>query len=396
MKNPPAFINSERETRSFFWFMTLVLSGMYVWVVATQPEVRQPLRLALFTVLMNAHIILHWMLRGLANSRSWIVVYLLVQGILALALSFISANIGLTFSLFMALVGESIGVYGITRRGFLAASYYLALSLGTYVTRFGIAQVGWWLLGTIPLFVFVVLYVEMYSRQINTNERARRLLGEIETANRQLAAYAAQVEDLTIAAERQRMARELHDTLSQGLAGLILQLEAVDAHLQGGRPEKARQIVQHSMESARATLDGARRAIDDLRDGGPVDLEEALRSQVSHFIESSGISCSLELDLPAGMLDGQCDLIVRTVAEALSNIARHASATQAYVRLEAQAGSLALVIGDNGKGFDPAAVPVGHYGLVGMRERARLAGGSLDIESNPGRGTTLTVHIPVS
>ena len=87
-------------------------------------------------------------------------------------------------------------------------------------------------------------------------QRPCELLAELETANRQLTEYAARVEDLTIAAERQRMARELHDTLSQGLAGLILQLEAADAHLAANRPERARGILEQSMEKARGTPAG--------------------------------------------------------------------------------------------------------------------------------------------
>jgi len=98
------------------------------------------------------------------------------------------------------------------------------------------------------------------------------LLAELESANRQLTEYAARVEDLTIAAERQRMARELHDTLSQGLAGLILQLEAADAHLAADRPERARGILEQSMEKARGTLKEARQVIDDLRQPAGHDL----------------------------------------------------------------------------------------------------------------------------
>ena len=83
--------------------------------------------------------------------------------------------------------------------------------------------------------------------------RAQALLKELEAANRQLSEYAAQVEDLTIANERQRMARELHDTLSQGLAGLILQLEAVDAHLAGNRPKQAGMILPQVHGQGRVT-----------------------------------------------------------------------------------------------------------------------------------------------
>src|SRR5690606_37880015 len=90
-------------------------------------------------------------------------------------------------------------------------------------------------------------------------------LAELETAHRQLAAYAAQVESLTLSNERQRMARELHDTLSQGVAALVLQLEAANAHLQNGRHDRAAGIIDLSLRRARNTLAESRAAIDDLR-----------------------------------------------------------------------------------------------------------------------------------
>ena len=395
MENKPAFINTERETRIFFWFMTLVLVVMSVFAALNSPELRQPLRLTAFAVLMSIHIILHWLLRRYAERPGWLVGYMLVQGLLAFLLVFLSIDLGVTFAVSMALVGEAIGVYGVTRRGLIASTYYLVLSIGLYTWLFGIKNAGWWLVGTIPIVIFVVMYVEMYTRQSNANERARVLLDELEAANRQLTEYAAQVEDLTIAAERQRMARELHDTLSQGLAGLILQLEAADAHLASSRVDKARQIVQQTMENARATLADARRAIDDLRESSGLDCEDVLRHEVARFSAASGVPCALDVEVPDGLPASITAPVLRIVTEGLANIHLHAAATQASLRLRTGDGALHLEIQDNGQGFDPTAVPEGHYGLIGMRERARLLGGTLDIESHPGQGTTLRVRIPL-
>ncbi len=395
MENKPAFINSERETRVFFWFMTLVLVVMSTLAAVNSPDLQQPLRLAIFITLMVVHIALHWLIRLFSERPGWLPGYMLVQGLLAFGLVFLSIDLGITFAVSMALVGEAIGVYGVTRRGLIASAYYLVLSIGLYIWLFGIKNAGWWLLGTIPVLIFVVMYVEMYMRQSNANERARLLLDELEGANRQLTEYAAQVEDLTIAAERQRMARELHDTLSQGLAGLILQLEAADAHLASSRTDKARQIVQQTMENARATLAGARRAIDDLRESSGLDCEEALRREAARFNAASGVPCSLDVELPDGLPASIAAPVLRIVTEGLTNITLHAGATQASLRLQAQDGALRLEIHDNGQGFDPSAVPEGHYGVIGMRERARLLGGTLEIESRPGQGTTLSVRIPL-
>jgi NarL family two-component system sensor histidine kinase YdfH len=246
-----------------------------------------------------------------------------------------------------------------------------------------------------PVVIFVVIYVELYSRQMNANLRAQELLGELQAANQKLTEYANQVEDLTITTERQRMARELHDTLSQGLAGLILHLEAVDAHLEGGRPEKARSITQQAMDAARAILAASRRAIDDLRRAAPDDLETALRQEASRFGEAAGIPCVVDVSLPAALPPELREPILRIVAEALTNTAHHAQASRTSVSVTTTESRLHLEIRDDGCGFDPASVPPGHFGLVGMRERVRLAGGTLEIDSALGAGTKITISLPI-
>ena len=197
------------------------------------------------------------------------------------------------------------------------------------------------------------------------------------------------------------MARELHDTLSQGLAGLILQLDAADAHLGSSRPERARAIVQQAMEQARATLADARRAIDDLRQAAPKspDLATTLRQETDRFTAATGIPVQLEINLPATLADAPIlETGLRILAEGLTNAARHAHASQVHLRLAQDGDCLDFLLQDNGVGFDPeaAADQAGHYGLLGMSERARLAGGTLEVTSRPGSGTTLHLCLPVS
>jgi NarL family two-component system sensor histidine kinase YdfH len=245
----------------------------------------------------------------------------------------------------------------------------------------------------------VLIYVLLYIRQVQAREEAQNLLHELETANRQLSEYAAQVEELTISQERQRMARELHDTLAQGLAGLILQLEAADGYLEGGNQAQARTVVQQAMQRARTTLQEARRAIQALR---PEILEQgnlvdALGHEVDQFAATAGIRATLEVsgeppEAPAGMtLD-----ILRIVQEALSNVGRHAQAGHVWVRLSRDDGALQVLVQDDGLGFDPAAgrQRPGCFGLAGMQERAERIGGSLQVESEPGQGARLVLRVP--
>lgn len=394
MEKKPELINTERETRIFFWFMTVILVVMSVMAVLNSAQLRQPLRLLVFAPLMILHILLHWLLRIKAALPGWLAGYMLAQGLLAGILVYLSLYLGLAFAISMALVGEAVGVYGVTRRGILVSIFYLLLSLGLYAWLFGVKNAGWWILASFPIIFFVMMYVEMYTRQSNANERAQQLLQELEAANQRLTDYAAQVEDLTIAAERQRMARELHDTLSQGLAGLILQLEAADAHLAGGTTDKARRIVQQTMDNARLTLADARRVIDDLREEQVLNGVEALRQEAERFSRLSGVPCDVDIHLPFPLDDELTSSLLRIVTEAFANIQRHAGATHTGLRVQAQDDCLLVEIQDNGKGFDPQSIPDGHYGLIGMRERARLMGGVMQVESQPGMGTIIRVRIP--
>ncbi len=194
--------------------------------------------------------------------------------------------------------------------------------------------------------------------------------------------YANQVEDLTIANERQRMARELHDTLSQGLTGIILQLEAVEAHLTNNRIEKAISIVSNAMQQARSTLADARNAIDDLRGTQPENLESALRLEVSRFQNATDIVCDLEIKEIPVLRENIKETVVRNVAEGLTNIGRHAQSQKVTIAVSMEPDVLLVTVQDDGQGFDPDVIPSGHYGLLGIRERMRLLGGSLEIRSS--------------
>ncbi|MBL8095052.1 MAG: sensor histidine kinase [Anaerolineales bacterium] len=387
---------SAQGERAFFVFLTLVFVGAYALAVVTKPDLRTPLRLIPLTAVLGLHLALHWAVffGKLRPSLNWI--YVLTQGLLAFAVAVLAGDIGLYFGVFMALVGEVVGIFrGKLLQAIAAAAYLIALALVAYGLSFGWSELTWWAVSSLPMTLFVVIYVTLYSRQAEARERAQLLAGELEAANRQLSDYAARVEDLTIAAERQRIARELHDTLSQGLAGLILQLEAVDAHLGSQRVEKAKAIVGDAMTQARVTLADARSAIDDLRGAPPDDPESAICREVARFSEATGIAAECRIDPDLGSIEGVSETALRIVTEALTNAARHAQAHQVTVTAARQAGALQMTITDDGCGFDPTTVPTGHYGLLGMRERARLVGGEVALSSRPGAGTTVTARLPL-
>jgi len=386
----------EQDYRIFFVFMTVIMVSMYFWSFIEQPGLRTSWLSIPFTVLLAVHILIHWNVNRIIQNRQHILGYVIGQSALAFVIVHLSGNIGMIFALYMALIGETIGILGVNRRGILATVYYLILSCGNFVLFSQKDEVLYWLFASVPTAIFVGMYVLLYSRQAEAREKAQALADELESANRQLTEYAARVEDLSIANERQRMARELHDTLSQGLAGLILQLEAADAHLTNQHPAKAQSIVGNAMEQARVTLAEARLAIDNLRQLSLNDLDSALRLENSRFSTATGIPIIFHSDpippLPAPVTE----TLIRAVAESLTNIANHAQAHNVNVNVGMKDKNLLLTIQDDGVGFDTSSIPSGHYGILGIKERVRLVNGSVEIQSENGKGTILKIEIPIS
>jgi NarL family two-component system sensor histidine kinase YdfH len=389
-----------REARPFFAVLFIVIVGIYVLALTTDPGLLVPNRLIPFTILLATHAALHWTCLYLGPRSRWIYPYFAVQSGIATLIAIISQGHGIVLGLYLALAGEAVGVKEDFRQSAGIVAGILAVALVTFGLTLGWSSLPTWVALILPMALFVVVYVMMFGRQTRQRQEAQRLLRELETAHRQLAEYAARVEDLTLAAERQRMARELHDTLAQGLAGLILQLEAADAHLGQGRSDKAQDIVQQAMGRARSTLAAARQAIADLRTGplGPAEWAQAVREEADRFSRASGIVCHLQVEPPASLPGPAADNALRAVSEGLTNVARHAKATQVWVEVGAEGGALKVSVRDDGQGLKPGTEQdrPGHFGLTGLRERARLAGGTLNVRSEPGRGTELTMILPLA
>ena len=218
----------------------------------------------------------------------------------------------------------------------------------------------------------------------------------LERANRQLQRYATTLEQLTVSRERNRVARELHDTVAHTLSGLAVQLEAVKALWTIDTP-KAQLMLDQSLEDTRTGLTETRRAIKALR-ANPLEelgLSTAIRSLAEAAADRAGFT--LDLRLPPRLDDlspevEQC--FYRVTQEALENVVKHSEAQQVSVQLAQDARRLVLTIADDGCGFILTEVdPSRQFGIRGLQERARLIGGHLDVNSQPGQGTK--VHLSV-
>jgi NarL family two-component system sensor histidine kinase YdfH len=323
--------------------------------------------------------------------------YLVAQGALVVALVALASSTGLAVGLFPALIGVTAGAVRDKRLGVTAALAYLALGLWTLSWRMGWTEVSVGALALAAAGFFAVAFAFGYRRQVDARDEVQSLLRELTVAHERLADHARRIEDLTRAAERQRMARELHDTLAQGLAGLILLIEAAADHLRDQRAGRAGEILQHALVRARETLAQARQAIDGLREApASDDLEATIRREAERFTKASGIPCRMDVAALAGLSADACQEVARIVAEALSNVAQHACARAVTLSAVPADGQVEVVVEDDGIGFDVRAEEArpGHYGLTGMRERARLAGGAVRVETAPGRGTRVCVRLP--
>jgi two-component system NarL family sensor kinase len=197
--------------------------------------------------------------------------------------------------------------------------------------------------------------------------------------------------------ERNRLAREIHDTLAQGLTATALQLESADALLDAGS-KGAHEPLRRALSLTRSNLEEARRSVLDLRaaplEGRP--LSEALKTLVDRWEAETGINARY------GAVNGSRPLppsveaaLYRICQEALTNVARHAEAGRSTVQLVATPDRVRLVVEDDGRGFDASEVSEDSHGIVGMRERAEMLGGSLQVRSEPGAGTHIEATVPV-
>jgi two-component system NarL family sensor kinase len=199
--------------------------------------------------------------------------------------------------------------------------------------------------------------------------------------------------------ERNRLAREIHDTLAQGLTATGLQLESAEALLDHeAGAARARESLRRALSLTRSNLDEARRSVLDLR-AAPLEgrsLPEALKALVDRWEAETGVSTRFKAINGSHPLPPRVEVaLYRICQEALTNVARHADAGRVVVRLLVTPDEVRLVVMDDGRGFDPSSVAAQRHGIVGMKERADTVGGLLEVESATNRGTRLEVAVPL-
>lgn len=233
------------------------------------------------------------------------------------------------------------------------------------------------------------------KEEMHKHRNTAQELFESRQQLRELTAHLEQVQEQ----QRARIAREIHDELGQALTVLRIDLTRLNERL--GEP---REVLQQNLENALSVLDQAsetaRTISENLRPGmlDLLGLEAALEHHVKRFTETTGIPCHLSIDSPVELNPGDrvATTIFRIVQESLTNIARHAKAGQAVVRLANLGQELVVIVEDDGCGFESTKnLGRSHFGLLGISERAQSLGGSISVESKPGKGTRIEASLPL-
>jgi signal transduction histidine kinase len=246
----------------------------------------------------------------------------------------------------------------------------------------------------------LALFVAMMHAIHEQSEERGRLIAQLEAARGELAESERRA---GVLAERQRLAREIHDTLAQGFASIVTIYEAARAEL-GSRPEMALRRLDEVGRTARSSLTEARRVVWALR---PEALETgtlaaAIEGLVRDFGTETGIAARAMVHGEPRALGAEAEaMLLRVAQEALANVRKHARASRVALTLSFLDDSIRLDVRDDGVGFELGRVErdrdkwlAGGFGLTGMRERLEQSGGTLTIESAPGAGTTIAAALP--
>ena len=307
--------------------------------------------------------------------------------------------------------------------GFLTAFRYLAgawrwAACAAVALIFGVDQGGgfhrltvsqvviWLVLGCVDV-VLVGLFVLLGAKSEEQNLARKGMIADLAQANQRLeemmaentglqAQLLTQAREAGAGDERQRMAREIHDTLAQGLTGIITQLEA--AQQTGHDAERDRRI-GNATRLARDSLAEARRSVQALRPQALEDARfpDALAQEVARWSATSGVPAEVKTTGDAMTMHPEVEVtLLRVAQEALANVAKHAAATHAWVTLSYMGDVVTLDVRDDGTGF---AAPGrsesgGGFGLIAMRQRVNRLAGQLEIESEPGAGTAVSASLP--
>ena len=327
------------------------------------------------------------------GKRLWIVAYFLVMlGLLILTFLFVDTLNGI-WLITMPLVGTAVAVLP-QLWGWLVSLAVLATMVVPAAIRFGVDDA--FSIGTslAPAYIFVIIFVRLWADAEEAREDAQKLANQLEGANHQLAAYVAQAEELATTKERNRLAREIHDSLGHYLTVINVQIEAARS-IMDKQPEQASDALKKAQTLTQEGLASVRQSVATLRESplGNRPLSTAIDDLVEEA-RNAGLVAEFEIMGSVRPLQPNAALtLYRTVQEGLTNVRKHARASRVDLTLDyGVAGEVCLIIKDNGVGAPETNN--GGFGLLGVRERLKLLGGKMVLNTTSGNGFELKVVLP--
>ncbi|UCF95890.1 MAG: sensor histidine kinase [Spirochaetaceae bacterium] len=344
--------------------------------------------LAAFLILLGIQTLLR------DRSRLYTHVILAVQTGILIVLSFLPPRLDFYSTLSVTLALQAVYVFsGKTAFrwiGVFATVTAVLLLLGQGWSR-GLPLV---VSNTVAVFV-VGAFVVLIRRTEAAHRESQRLLSELERAHQQLQIYTAQAEQLAVVKDRNRLARDLHDSVSQTIFSMRLTADAVRILQQRNSTQVAPQL-DKLQELAQSALDKMRTLIHELRPSIVAEhgLVPALRHHVTLMERQHKFAVVLDISGQPRLTDEEAEQIYHVVEEALNNVLKHAHTDKAILSLRSVSNRVTVKVKDNGKGFRLEDIDKEkNLGLAGMRERLESIGASLQIDSSPGEGTCITIEI---
>jgi len=384
--------------RNFLYYLAASLTVLAIglpgiFIVFENEEPTRWLVVVLTGTLFLINLGIHWFQLG--KRPKVMRGYLLIGSAFVVALLWLNPRLNFYIILFYVLSTEALMCFD-RREGYGWLGFFTVLTIGLLfsLTEFIEAAI------SLPIylggfFFFFTFANATYQANLARTE-SQRLLEELRAAHRQLQEYATKAEQLAVAEERNRLSREMHDTIGHRLTVASVQLEGVQK-LISKDPDKAAKMAETVREQVREALRELRQTVTTLREPLEADLslDTSLKRLVRGFEEATGIIIHLMLPEAFPEMTAAHRLaIYRTAQEALTNAQKHADAQQVWLQVSRQDDILTLRVSDNGRGLQERGEDSG-FGLRGIQERAAQLGGELRLEERKGGGAQVCLSLPV-
>lgn len=321
--------------------------------------------------------------------------YFMLQTILVVSLLLLPPRLQY-FNIFFFILSVDAMMLLPPRRGYLWIALFSLLTAGVFTINYGLKEAFFATPIYAGAYLFFGIFASTTARAEAAKQESQELLEELRAAHKKLQEYTLQAEDLAVAEERNRLAREMHDTLGHRLTVAAVQLEAAQ-RLISNEPERATEIIHTVRDQVREALQELRQTVAALREPLEADLSlpRALLRLATSFEQATNIQVEMKFVSHLPNLPHTHRLaFYRAAQEALTNIQRHAQASRLTLHLEEAGESIRLRVVDDGVGI-PAEAESKGFGLRGLQERAQRLGGRLRYGQNPTGGTELALIIPV-